>query len=166
MNRSDENAETECSTAAHGGIRGNYRTAAADAILSFMETCGDRTLTAIEIADALRADGHGCGLATVYRHLSRLAEKGKLQTLPSPDGKSILYRYSGACRGDHYHLLCAACGTVTHLSCDCLTDLYRHIGAQHGFHIDGSRTVFYGLCASCYRRKKQKNEKIPNGETV
>lgn len=135
-------------------VRGGYHKESYDAVLDALRRRPEAAMSAEEVALALREGGVSIGLTTVYRRLSRLCEEGLSQKLFS-DGKTALYRYAGDCRGDHYHLVCTSCGKVTHLSCDLFSELYRHVGDSHGFHVDGSRTHFYGVCGACYRAKKQ-----------
>lgn len=139
------------------GRRGTYTTDAYRELLRYMAAT-DQPQSATAVYEAMRKTGAHIGQTTVYRQLLRLSREGVIEKLPSPDGKTALYRYAGACRGDHYHLLCSECGSLSHLSCDYFADLYRHVGEHHGFHIDGSRTVFYGVCAACFRaRAKRKS---------
>ena len=135
--------------------RGAYATDAYREILRYMSMT-DQPQSACAVHEALLKQGVRVGQTTVYRQLLRLAREGLIEKMPSPDGKTGLYRYTGACHGDHYHLLCSECGGLSHLTCDYFADLYRHVGENHGFHIDGSRTVFYGTCASCFRNRAKR----------
>lgn len=137
-------------------VRGDYRKESYDAVLDTLRRRPEAAMCAEDIALALRESGVRIGLTTVYRRLSRLCDEGLLQKFSS-DGKTALYRYAGDCHGEHYHLVCTACGRLTHLSCNFFSELYRHIGESHGFHVDGSRTLFYGVCTACRRAEKQKH---------
>ena len=44
---------------------------------------------------------------------------------------------------------CVACGKLEHLSCSHLDGIGEHVAREHGFLIDSSRTVFYGICKEC-----------------
>ena len=135
--------------------RGEYTTDAYREVVRYMsETVQPQSASAVY--EALLRTGVRVGQTTVYRQLLRLSREGVIERLPSPDGRTALYRYTGACHGDHYHLLCSECGSLSHLSCDYFADLYRHVGEHHGFHIDGSRTVFYGVCAACFRDRAKR----------
>ena len=50
---------------------------------------------------------------------------------------------------NHFHLKCLNCGKLIHLNCDHLAEISSHIAEHHGFLIDSSQTVFYGVCAEC-----------------
>lgn len=72
------------------------------------------------------------------------------------DGKSsACYQFlSGephACT-EHFHLKCTQCGQLFHVSCDYLNQLGEHLLEHHGFVIDHTKTVLYGLCAACAKK--------------
>ena len=140
-------------------VRGNYRKESENEVLRILRENKSRPMSADEIAALLRKNGTEIGLTTVYRRLTDLLDRGLLQK-HFGDGKTALYRYTGDCTGNDDHLVCSVCGRVTHVTCNYFAELYRHIGESHGFRVDGSRTLFYGICSSCYRSSKH----IHNGE--
>ena len=44
-------------------------------------------------------------------------------------------------------------GQLFHVSCDYLNQLGEHLLEHHGFVIDHTKTVLYGLCAACAKKK-------------
>ena len=48
---------------------------------------------------------------------------------------------------------CTQCGQLFHVSCDYLNQLGEHLLEHHGFVIDHTKTVLYGLCAACANKK-------------
>lgn len=139
--------------------RGDYRKDSEEAVLSLFRENKSRPMTAEDVAALLRESGKEIGLTTVYRRLTGLLDRGLLQK-HFGEGKTALYRYTGDCTGNDDHLVCSVCGRVTHVTCNYFSELYRHIGENHGFRVDGSRTLFYGTCSACYRASKH----IHNGE--
>ena len=47
-----------------------------------------------------------------------------------------------------------ACGRLFHTECAYLNTLSEHIKNEHGFLVDGSKTVLYGLCKTCAKEKQ------------
>ena len=41
-------------------------------------------------------------------------------------------------------------------SCGYLQEIDKHILEHHGFHVDHSKTVFYGICQDCSRAEEEK----------
>ena len=103
----------------------------------------ERHLTADEIFEKLRKSGESVGKTTIYRHLEKLC--------------ASCYQYAGKnaeCR-EHYHLKCTECGKLIHAECKFLSELSAHIYNEHGFKVDGSRTVLYGVCGDCLKKERQ-----------
>ncbi len=125
-----------------------YHTRQKDEILQKIKEKGDLHFTAEEIATSLKVSGSGIGLSTVYRQLDAMVREGVLRKYLSSAGQSACYQSTGSC-GEHFHLKCISCGKLEHLSCTHLDGISEHVAKQHGFLIDSSRTVFYGICKEC-----------------
>ena len=125
-----------------------YSTRQAQAILRQLERRSSETLTAPELAEALRQEGCPVGLATVYRQLEKLAERGSVHKVATETGACYQYcgrQGSGGC----FLLRCQACGRLEHLDCPRLQDFFHHLAADHAFRVNPRRTVLTGLCAAC-----------------
>jgi len=108
----------------------------------------EEPVTAREVAESLRREGHTVGLATVYRQLEKLEEAGLVHKASTEDG--ALYQYCGREAGrDCFLLKCRGCGRLLHLDCSHLEPLYDHLERRHHFVIDPRATVFTGLCDVC-----------------
>lgn len=127
----------------------NYRTKQKSLILSCVTETAGRHFTADDIADMLDARGTHVGKATVYRHLDRLLAEGEIKKYTLGDKTGACYQYNGKNTCEHFHLKCTYCGKLIHADCTFLDRLSEHISEHHGFSVDGSRTVFYGLCSDC-----------------
>ena len=135
-----------------------YKTRQRELILGFIKQNAGSHLTADNIADALKSEG--VGKTTVYRYLEKLCGEGLVRKYILQEGKSACYQYSENADCDsHFHLKCLKCGCLLHLECDYLSDLKEHISGHHGFIIDGSRTVFYGICEVCAEKLKKEQQK-------
>lgn len=103
-------------------------------------------VTAQGLHQRLRAEGARIGLATVYRTLAALREKGIVDTLSHHPGE-LCYRL---CADEHHHhLVCTSCHRVIELGgCD-LEPRLQQLAASHGFVATGHRLDVAGLCATC-----------------
>ncbi len=126
----------------------SYHTKQKDEILQVIKQKGDIHFTAEEIAVSLKNAGSTIGLSTVYRQLDTMVKEGTLRKYLSSAGESACYQVSESC-GEHFHLKCVACGKLEHLACSHLDGIREHVIREHGFLIDSSRTVFYGICKEC-----------------
>ena len=103
------------------------------------------------ISSYFSGEGINVGTATIYRQLDKLGEQGVVRKYVIDEKTGACYQYieeQEGCR-KHFHLKCTRCGRLIHLTCDHLSGLGEHIYEHHGFRVDPSKTVFYGLCAEC-----------------
>lgn len=128
-----------------------YQTKQRLRLISFLEDNKDRQLSASEIAFGVSENGKG--KSTVFRQIKSLCEEGILQRFRGEDGKSVLYQYGGGNCHSHFHLKCINCEKIIHLDCEHIDHLKSHINSEHGFFIDPSKTVLYGVCSTCREEK-------------
>lgn len=134
--------------------KGGYQTKQKALILAYLETHPERHVTAAELLHALTENGTPMGAATIYRQLEKLEQEGLVRRYSLDDRGSACWQYggeearAGTCHS-HFHLKCTECGTLIHLDCEHLHEIAHHVENDHGFCIDPSRTVFYGICESC-----------------
>lgn len=132
-----------------------YRTKQSLLVLDCFKQNEGIHLTIEDICGILKNNGTPVGTATVYRHVARLCEEG-IVTKYSVDSESgACYQYSGTSCKMHFHLKCTKCQELFHASCDFIQSVEEHISKHHGFIVDNSRTVFYGVCQSCLRNSKK-----------
>jgi Fur family transcriptional regulator, ferric uptake regulator len=118
------------------------RTAVADAL-----TTVEDFRSAQQLHELLRDQGHGIGLATVYRTLQSLAEAGDVDVLRTADGESVYRRCER--REHHHHLVCRTCGATVEIDGPAVEAWAAQIGAGHGF-TDISHTIeLFGTCGTC-----------------
>ena len=128
-----------------------YNTRQRDGIMKAIESFGGEHFTAADVVKRLSCDGNIIGQATVYRAIERLAESGALRKYVVDGTTAACYQVSeshSSC-SEHFHLKCAVCGRLIHVECDELTKIALHIASDHGFSVDFSKTVFYGVCDGC-----------------
>jgi len=85
-------------------------------------------------------------LATIYKNIIMMVEKGVLTEVPIVGQKS---KYEIA-KEDHIHLICTSCGTVMDkiLDEDTSEDTQR-VAEASGFSLEHRQLNLYGLCESC-----------------
>ncbi len=103
-------------------------------------------VTAQQLWSRLRERDSRTGLATVYRTLALLSEKGVVDVL-THHGTEQCYRLCTAAH--HHHLLCESCHRVIEVrECD-LGAWVDEIATRHGFVATDHRVEISGLCPDC-----------------
>ena len=129
----------------------NYRTKQREAIYEYIVSLGNTHVSAVQIVSHFENETISVGRTTIYRHLDKLTQDGKLRRY-SVDGISgYCYQYIDDMEEQQDHLLlkCEACGKLFHIDCMELNEIHRHIHQEHAFKVNTLKTVFYGKCASC-----------------
>ena len=131
-----------------------YNTKQKKALLDYLETARGRHITVAEIRSHFETQGHPIGTTTLYRQMDELVREGVLRKYIIDKSSPACFEYHGAaegCRGPVcFHCLCERCGRLIHLKCEELEGIGAHLADKHGFSLNPSRTVFYGLCADCH----------------
>jgi len=132
----------------------NYKTKQREAVLGYIMSLGGSHVTAAQIIRHFDDNGARIGRTTVYRHLDRLTEGGRLRRFVTDGVSGSCYQYAGdETRNDtSLHLKCEGCGGLAHLSCEALDALERHVSDEHAFRINSAKTVLYGVCGECQRK--------------
>jgi len=85
-------------------------------------------------------------LATVYKNIILMVEKGVLVEVPIVGKKS---KYELA-KEDHIHLVCTECGAVEDKMCLEKTDaLFHHLSQEEHFSLNRRQVNLYGVCQKC-----------------
>lgn len=132
-----------------------YRTKVGTEILKFLEENKDVAVSAMDISKYLESTKCIANITTVYRQLERLVEAKKVIAHSDKDGKKSLYQYVAGEEDclSHLHIQCTECAKIIHLDCGESQDFTTHIAKEHGIVLDFSKTVIYGLCADCSKKK-------------
>ena len=112
-------------------------------------------LTIDEICAYLRSNGTPVGTTTVYRQVQKLSDEGIITKYNVDKESGACYQYSGENCKMHFHLKCTKCSGLFHAACDYIDSVESHIFEHHGFRVDNSKTVFYGICQNCLRNDKK-----------
>jgi Fur family ferric uptake transcriptional regulator len=134
----------ESALAATGRKRGGARRALLE--LLGAQTCA---LTALEIEDALRADGRRVSRASVYRILDELEG---LRLVSRVETGQAMVRYERAHdphEGHHHHLVCDSCGLVMPFSDDALERAIDSLSERVPLVVAEHEIVLHGACRAC-----------------
>lgn len=128
-----------------------YRTRQREVILEYLKKSNSHHVSIEDVLEHLKASGEKVGRTTIYRYMEKLTEQGVLRKYFIEEGAGACYQYvdSGRCCHEHFHLKCLKCGSLLHLECDYLNQIGKHIEEHHGFKVDNTKTVFYGVCKEC-----------------
>jgi Fur family transcriptional regulator, ferric uptake regulator len=129
--------------ASAGHQRGGARTRVIE--LLARQSCA---LTALEIDDALRADGRPIGRASVYRVLELLAEHRLVERLAIDQGHARFERIEPDGH-HHHHLLCDHCGRLIAFDDPGLEQAIDRLSARLGLHVEHHDVLLHGACATC-----------------
>lgn len=135
--------------------KNGYHTKQKEQLEAYLSAVGDRQLTMSELADGVSSCG--VGRSTVYRLVKNMVQEGTLRRFRGSNAKTVLYQYVGgnpACQS-HFHLKCTRCGAVIHLDCHTADHFRGHVLQGHGFAIDVTQCVLYGLCRTCREQEEE-----------
>lgn len=131
----------------------NYNTKARRYILEYMYSEREKTVSASDIIAFLKSKGEKISFTTVYRCLNRLIEEKTVIKFTDKDSNKAVYQLKGKnsdCE-EHLHIKCKICGKLVHIDCEFLKEFEEHIMAHHGFSLEYSGSILYGICDECKR---------------
>ena len=120
-------------------------TAARLQVIEVLRNLGEH-LSAEEVYQKVRAQGHDIGLATVYRVLCQL-EQAQLILRHHFSDKEAVYEWHD---GEHHdHLLCLKCEKITEFFDAELEAKQEAIADTHQFKLQRHSLVMFGICKEC-----------------
>jgi Fur family ferric uptake transcriptional regulator len=122
----------------------------------------EKHLSAEDVYRLLQEKDRQVGLATVYRTLDLLVELGLLQKHHFGDGRSRYERVQSSMEHRHHHLVCLKCQGIYEVKEDLLCHLERQIASEHKFEIVDHHLQFFGYCAKCSAKSRQKKKEDNN----
>jgi Fur family ferric uptake transcriptional regulator len=109
----------------------------------------DRELSGQDLHALLRQSPQAMGLATVYRHLRQLQQRGLIRCRHLPSGEAL---FAPVARDEH-HLTCVDCGTSLVLEHCPMHNVQLHGDQAEGFQLLFHTLEFFGLCRNCQERQ-------------
>lgn len=105
-------------------------------------------LTAVEIEDALRAQGRPTGRASIYRVLELLVEHGLVERVTVGQGQSRFERVHPG--GEHHHhLVCERCGRLVAFEDPGLERAIDRVSDRMGARVERHDVLLRGACDEC-----------------
>ena len=126
-----------------------HRVGAARQIVVSVLAQRDCCLSVPQIADAVRAQGREVGIASVYRVLDLLTDKGLVQKLDLGDGRAHYERVELVEDHHHHHLVCNECGRVEPFADQSLEAALRRVERDTGFAVESHDVLLRGACDDC-----------------
>jgi Fur family transcriptional regulator, ferric uptake regulator len=109
----------------------------------------DRELSGQDLHALLRQSPQTMGLATVYRHLRQLQQRGLIRCRHLPSGEALF----APVERDEHHLTCVDCGTTLVLEHCPMHNVQLHGDQAEGFQLLFHTLEFFGLCRNCQERQ-------------
>jgi Fur family transcriptional regulator, ferric uptake regulator len=103
-------------------------------------------LSAVEIEEALKADGRPSARASIYRTLELLAEHGLVERIEVGDGQA---RFERAGEHHHHHLVCERCGRLVAFDDPGLERAIARLSDRLGVRLSGHDVLLRGACERC-----------------
>jgi Fur family transcriptional regulator, ferric uptake regulator len=127
--------------------QGHRRSAARRVVVELLAE-RDCCVTVPELYEAARAAGQPIGIASVYRVLDLLTEKGFVQKVDLGDAHAHYEKVDHA-RDHHHHLVCDECGRVQAFADDKLEAALRRIESETRFSVQSHDVLLRGACGDC-----------------
>lgn len=101
--------------------------------------------TAEELYAMLKPKDNGISLATIYRNLNQLAERGMILRIHMKNGPD---RFDGNTES-HYHAVCTKCGRTVDIYAEDMPDVCAAANAQEEIAVSDVAMLFTGICRYC-----------------
>jgi len=105
-------------------------------------------LSAVEIEQALRAQGRRTGLASIYRALDLLVEHGLVERV-AVDRDQTRFERALPSGEHHHHLVCNRCGRLVAFDDPGLERAINRASERLGVRVDHHEVVLRGACEDC-----------------
>ncbi|MEB3326533.1 MAG: transcriptional repressor [Synechococcus sp.] len=109
----------------------------------------ERELSGQDLHALLRRGPQPMGLATVYRHLRQLQQRGWIRCRHLPSGEALF----APTERDEHHLTCVDCGCTVVLEHCPMHDVHLEGDQAEGFQLLFHTLEFFGLCNACQQRQ-------------
>jgi len=110
----------------------------------------DQHPTARMLYDEVRQEYPSLSLMTVYNTLNTLADLGAVHAIGPTDDDSLHY---DANLEPHVNMVCTGCHRIVDLPSQQVARLTDEVRDHSGYHLEGGRVLYYGLCPACQSRR-------------
>ena len=132
----------------------SYQTKQKNTIKDFLLENKNQHFSADQILFHLNERQTPVSKATLYRTLDQLVETKEVIKC-NVDGGLNYYQYLDCEHNQcaHIHFKCEVCGQVLHIHTSIIEQLDQTMQEDYHISIDTTKTVLYGICASCQKVK-------------
>ncbi|RMI13016.1 transcriptional repressor [Cellulomonas triticagri] len=109
--------------------------------------------SARQIHAVLRERGHEIGLATVYRNLHDMEQRGEVDVLRAGGGDTAVYRRCER-HEHHHHLVCRRCGRAVEVEGPVIESWAARVARDEGFSEVTHAMELFGTCGACTRAER------------
>ena len=106
--------------------------------------------TAEELYKYIHQKYSDIGVATVYRNLNKLSEKGLIKKITGLDGSS----HYDSCMEPHFHFICDCCGRIYDIPMNISNYLIEKAEEFTDCKITSMDMTFRGLCRECEEKHR------------
>lgn len=106
--------------------------------------------TAEYLYDIIKEKDPKISLATLYRNLNKLSDKGIIKKIDGLEPSSHFDHNTH----EHYHFMCDKCKRIFDVSVDVAPDVVKKTEEETGFLIKGYDIVLHGICKECQEKEK------------
>lgn len=106
-------------------------------------------LSAVEIEDALRAQGRSVGRASIYRVLDLLVEHGLVERVAVGPGLARFERALPGGEQHHHHLVCEQCGRLVAFDDPGLEKAIDRVSQRVAARVEHHEVLLRGACQDC-----------------
>lgn len=106
--------------------------------------------TAEFLYDIIKEKDPKISLATLYRNLNKLSDKGIIKKIDGLEPSSHFDHNTH----EHYHFMCDKCKRVFDVSVNIAFDVVKKAEKETGFLIKGHDIVLHGICKECQEKEK------------
>ena len=131
-----------------------YKTKAKECIIEFLKKHEDKSFTAKDIYNEIVNSGNNINIATIYRNIDALVEKGQLLKTKDSQSDSTTYQYVEdpfECH-HHLHIQCKNCGKIAHVDGKEFDELAYFIENKLGYTLECGQSKLLGFCKECSKK--------------
>ena len=116
-------------------------------------------LSADDLVDVMRMEGHRVSRATVYRTLQWMVDAGMARKVDFGEGR---FRFEHSYRHPrHFHLICKACNRSFEFLSSDIEALIEEVAEAREFSAGRSVVQIYGTCEECRKGRKAQGRVVP-----
>lgn len=126
-----------------------YQTEQKRQLLRFLQENKTKQYTIDEMISHMEQE-HMPGKSTVYRLIKQLVEEGKVKRCNKNNSRQFVYQLlDGEACSLHFHMQCENCGRLFHMEEEETKQVQNLLHIKENFHLDISRSLLFGICATC-----------------